>query len=92
MSKTVCDKLRAYLLSQGISGVPDRNTAVFDVLQEHGIAQPTVDGKAIWRATVTSDTGWTQPFTFLRLPLRWFGIPAIGHHHLAGLFASILNP
>jgi hypothetical protein len=67
VSKTVCDKLRAHLLSQGIAGVPDRNTAVFDVLQEHGIAQPTPDGKAIWRATVTSDTGWTQPFTFLRL-------------------------
>jgi integrating conjugative element relaxase (TIGR03760 family) len=67
VSKTVCDRLRAHLLSQGISGVPDRNTAVFDVLQEHGIAQPTPDGKAIWRATVTSDTGWTQPFTFLRL-------------------------
>jgi integrating conjugative element relaxase (TIGR03760 family) len=67
VSKTVCDRLRAHLLSQGISGVPDRNTSVFDVLQEHGIAQPTADGKAIWRATVTSDTGWTQPFTFLRL-------------------------
>ena len=38
VSKTVCDRLRAHLLSQGISGVPDRNTAVFDVLQEHGIA------------------------------------------------------
>lgn len=67
VSKTVCDRLRAHLLSQGIGGVPDRNTAVFDVLQEHGIAQPTPDGKAIWRATVMSDTGWTQPFTFLRL-------------------------
>jgi len=67
VSKTVCDRLRAHLLSQGIGGVPDRNTAVFDVLQEHGIAQPTPDGKAIWRATVTNDTGWTQPFTFLRL-------------------------
>lgn len=67
VSKTVCDRLRAHLLSQGIGGVPDRNTTVFDVLQEHGIVQPTADGKAIWRATVTSDTGWTQPFTFLRL-------------------------
>jgi hypothetical protein len=67
VSKTVCDRLRAHLLSQGIGGVPERNTAVFDVLQEHGIAQPTPDGRAIWRATVTSNTGWTQPFTFLRL-------------------------
>lgn len=67
VSKTVCDRLRAHLLSQGIGGVPDRNTAVFDVLQEHSIAQATPDGKAIWRATITSDTGWTHTFTFLRL-------------------------
>lgn len=67
VSKTVCDRLRAHLLSQGIGGVPDRNTAVFDVLQEHGIAQPTPDGKAIWRATVESDSGWAHSFTFLRL-------------------------
>ena len=67
VSKTVCDRLRAHLLSKGIGGVPDRNTAVFDVLQEHGIAQPTPDGKAIWRATVESDSGWTHTFTFLRL-------------------------
>lgn len=29
--------------------------------------QPTPDGKAIWRATVTSSTGWTHSFTLLRL-------------------------
>ncbi len=67
VSKTVCDRLRAHLLSQGINGVPDRNTAVFDVLQEHGVVQPTPDGKAIWRAIVESETGWAHSFTFLRL-------------------------
>ena len=67
VSKTVSDKLRAHLLSQGMDGIPSSNTAVFNVLQEHGIALPTPDGKAIWRAQVTSDTGWTNTFTFLRL-------------------------
>ncbi|MBX5460487.1 MAG: helicase/relaxase domain-containing protein [Steroidobacteraceae bacterium] len=67
VSKTVCDKLRAHLLSQGIDGIPSTNTAVFDVLQEHGIVQATPDGKAIWRATVTSGNGWTHSFTFLRI-------------------------
>jgi len=67
VSKTVCDRLRAHLLSRGITGVPDRNTAVFDVLQEHGVVQATPDGKAIWRATVESGVGWTHSFTFLRL-------------------------
>src|SRR3546814_10295264 len=60
VSKTVSDKLRAHLLSQGIDGIPASNTAVFNVLQDHGIVQPTPDGKAIWKATVTSDAGWSH--------------------------------
>lgn len=67
VSKTVSDKLRAHLLSQGIEGIPANNTAVFNVLQDHGIAQSTPDGKAIWTASVTSDSGWSHAFTFLRL-------------------------
>ena len=67
VSKTVSDKLRAHLLSQGVDGIPANNTAVFNVLQDHGMLQPTPDGKAIWRATVTSSTGWCHSFTLLRL-------------------------
>lgn len=67
VSKTVSDKLRAHLLSQGIEGIPSSNTAVFNVLQEHGMLQPTPDGKAIWRATVSSAAGWSHSFTLLRL-------------------------
>ncbi|PAT49821.1 MobH family relaxase [Pseudomonas aeruginosa] len=67
VSKTVSDKLRAHLLSQGIDGIPANNTAVFNVLQDHGMLQPTMDGKAVWRATVTSSTGWSHSFTLLRL-------------------------
>ncbi|QTB44267.1 TraI domain-containing protein [Burkholderia pseudomallei] len=67
VSKTVADKLRAYLLSQGIEGIPESNPTLFDVLQEHGIVQPTTDGKAIWKATVASANGWRQNFTFLKL-------------------------
>ena len=67
VSKTVSDKLRAHLLSQGVDGIPANNTAVFNVLQDHGMLQPTSDDKAIWRATVTSSTGWSHSFTLLRL-------------------------
>lgn len=75
VSKTVCDKLRACLLSQGIDGIPANNTAVFNALQDHGMLQPTSDDKAIWRATVTGTTGWSHTFTFLRLApaLIWEG-------------------
>jgi integrating conjugative element relaxase (TIGR03760 family) len=67
VSKTVSDKLRAHLLAKGIDGIPANNTAVFNVLQDHGMLQPTSDGKAIWRATVTSDVGWSHTFTLLQL-------------------------
>ncbi|KIF08904.1 MobH family relaxase [Xanthomonas citri] len=67
VSKTVSDKLRAHLLSQGIEGIPASNSAVFNVLQEHSMLQPAPDGKAIWRATVTSSSGWSHAFTLLRL-------------------------
>ena len=67
VSKTVSDRLRAHLLSQGIEGIPASNTALFDLLQDHGMALPTPDGKAIWKAAVTSDAGWRHSFTFLKV-------------------------
>lgn len=75
VSKTVSDKLRAHLLTQGIEGIPANNTVLFNVLQDHGMLQPTPDGKAIWRATVTSESGWSHAFTLLRLAptLIWEG-------------------
>lgn len=75
VSKTVSDKLRAHLLAQGIEGIPANNTAVFNVLQDHGLLQPATNGKAIWRATVTSDVGWSHTLTLLRLApaLIWEG-------------------
>ncbi|WNU99039.1 MobH family relaxase [Enterobacter sp. DTU_2021_1002640_1_SI_PRY_ASU_LCPMC_013] len=75
VSKTVSDKLRAHLLSQGIEGIPANNTAVFNILQDHGMLQATSDDKAIWKAVVTSESGWTHTFTLLRLApaLIWEG-------------------
>ena len=67
VAKTTCDKLRAHLLSQGIEGIPDNNIAVFNVLQDHGIAQTSHEKKVIWKATVTSEHGWTHTFTFLKI-------------------------
>lgn len=66
VSKTVSDKLRAHLLSQGVEGIPASNTAVFNVLQGLGMLQPKPEDKAIWRATVTSGE-WSHSFTLLKL-------------------------
>ncbi|MEL4887274.1 TraI domain-containing protein [Pectobacterium betavasculorum] len=67
VSKTCSDKLRAHLLAQGVEGIPSSNTAVFNVLQDHGVLLPTPEGKAVWKATITSKTGWSHSFTLLRL-------------------------
>ncbi|MEA3172305.1 MAG: hypothetical protein QOI97_5253, partial [Pseudomonas sp.] len=66
VSKTVTDKLRAYLLAQSIEGIPSSNIAVFDELQSHGLVESTPEGKAIWTALVVQGD-WQQSFTFLRL-------------------------
>ena len=66
VSKTVTDKLRAYLLSQSIEGIPSSNLTVFDELQSHGLVESTPEGKAIWTALVAQGN-WQQSFTFLRL-------------------------
>jgi integrating conjugative element relaxase (TIGR03760 family) len=67
VSKTVSDRLRAHLLSQGIEGIPASNTALFDLLQDHGFLLAAADDKAIWKAVVTSETGWSYAFTLLKL-------------------------
>ena len=67
VSKTVSDKLRAHLLASGVSGIPEKNSAIFDVLQEHSIIQASAEGKAIWNATVNSTSGWKNHFTFLKV-------------------------
>ncbi|MDQ0704042.1 integrating conjugative element relaxase (TIGR03760 family) [Pseudomonas sp. W3I7] len=66
VSKTVTDKLRAYLLAQSIEDIPTSNIAVFDELQSHGLVESTPEGKAIWTALVAQGN-WQQTFTFLRL-------------------------
>ncbi|NWB09067.1 TraI domain-containing protein [Pseudomonas sp. D5002] len=66
VSKTVTDRLRAYLLSQSFEGIPSSNIAVFDELQSHGLVESTPEGKAIWTAFVVQGN-WQQTFTFLRI-------------------------
>ncbi|MDH4846213.1 relaxase [Pseudomonas sp. BN605] len=66
VSKTATDKLRAYLLTQAVDGIPCSNIALFDELQSYGLVDATSEGKAIWSATVAGDD-WQHRFTFLRL-------------------------
>ncbi|MFD1260361.1 MULTISPECIES: MobH family relaxase [Entomomonas] len=68
MSKTVADKVRAYLLSNGFEGIPSNNTKLFDELQSFGIIQATEEEKAIWKATVSDQSNnWQQEFSLIRI-------------------------
>lgn len=76
VSKTATDKLRAYLLTQAVDGIPSSNIALFDELQSHGLVDATPEGKAVWSATVAEED-WQHRFTFLRLQpsLIWANEP-----------------
>lgn len=66
VSKTVADKLRAHLLSQGTESIPTSNSTLFNVLQDNAIIQANAEGKAIWTATVKSGK-WQKTLTFLKV-------------------------
>lgn len=66
VSKTVADKLRAHLLSQGAESIPSSNSTLFNVLQDNAIIQVNTEGKAIWTATVQSGK-WQKTLTFLKV-------------------------
>lgn len=68
VSKTCADKLRAWLLQHGVSGVPDNNSRLFDELLAQRLLLPNGD-RAIWRCDIRDATGWTPgtPLTLLKL-------------------------
>lgn len=67
VSKPAADQLRAYMLTQGIEGVPTSNAAFFNMLQDQAIVQTNAQDKAIWKATIDNGRGWKNSFTFLRI-------------------------
>lgn len=70
ISKTTADRIRAWLLQQGVTRVPDSNTRLFDEMQAYGLLTPTPEGKTVWTCEIAVDSGWApgRPLTLLRLP------------------------
>lgn len=68
VSKTTADRVRAWLLQHGVTGVPKNNNRLFDELLAHQLIVAN-DDKAIWRCVIQSDQGWSpaEPLTLLRL-------------------------
>lgn len=67
VSKPIADELRAYLLSQGIEGIPSSNAPLFNMLQDQGVIQTNAQDRAIWKATIDNGRGWRKTFTLLKL-------------------------
>lgn len=67
VSKPAADQLRAYLLAQGIEGVPSSNAPFFNMLQDQAVIQTNAEDKAIWTATVDNGAGWRNKFTLLKI-------------------------
>lgn len=94
LSKTTADKIRAWLLQQGVTSVPDSNIRLFDEMQAHGLIIPTPEGKAVWSCNITADSGWTPgcPLTLLRLsPSRLWGSPEERPEPFAGKVEPAAN-
>jgi len=68
VSKTTADRVRAWLLQHGVTGVPKNNNRLFDELLGHQLIVANND-KAIWRCTIVSEHGWSpsEPLTLLRI-------------------------
>ncbi|QXI26233.1 MobH family relaxase [Pseudomonas vanderleydeniana] len=66
VSKTVADRLRAYLLSQGTDGVPSSNATLFDIMQDNSLILPNAHGKAIWNVTIQNGK-WKKTLTFFKV-------------------------
>lgn len=66
VSKPIADQLRAYLLTQGVEGIPSSNAPFFNMLQDQGVIQTNAQDKAIWKVAIDNGKGWKNSFTLLK--------------------------
>ena len=76
----VCRPLAELLVKSfediGATGIPSDPVRIYDVLQEHGFALPTSDGKAVWRINVQDNQGkFSHTLTCLKFKTRRLFLP-----------------
>lgn len=76
----VCRPLAELLVKSfediGATGIPSDPVRIYDVLQEHGFALPTSDGKAIWKINVQDNQGkFSHTLTCLKFKTRRLFLP-----------------
>jgi len=73
--RSLAEKLIQECNSQGLKNLPQDPVRVYDILQEHGYALSTEDGKAIWPIRVKT-TGYEHKFTCLKFEARKLTLPS----------------
>ncbi|WP_331351275.1 MobH family relaxase [Cellvibrio sp. UBA7671] len=73
--RSLAEKLIQECNSQGLKHLPQDPVRVYDILQEHGYALPTDDGKAIWPIRVKT-SGYEHKFTCLKFEARKLTLPS----------------
>ncbi len=76
--RPLVEKLIQELNAQGLRNLPQDPLRIYDMLQEHGYAIPTEDGKAIWSIKVSAGNGknedgsgnYSHKFTCLKFEVR----------------------
>ncbi len=67
--RSLAEKIIQECDSLGLKNLPQDPVRVYDILQEHGYALPTVDGKAVWTIAVRTEA-FTHKFTCLKFDSR----------------------
>lgn len=75
----VCRSLAEKIIQEGeslgLKNLPQDPVRIYDILQEHGYALPTPDGKAIWNINVKTGS-FEHKFTCLKFEARKFAPPS----------------
>lgn len=93
--RSLAEKIIQECESLGITNLPKEPVRIYDILQEHGYALPTPDGKAIWNIHVKTTT-FEHKFTCLKFEARKFTPPSKMLRPLDGVLVAqdskILEP
>ncbi len=74
--RTLANKLIGYCDDMAITDLPRDPVRIYDILQEHDLAQSTPDNKAIWNMKISSlDPEYTHYLTCLKFEMRRLCVP-----------------
>lgn len=86
--RSLAEKLIQECNTQGLRNLPQDPVRVYDILQEHGYALSTEDGKAIWPIRVKAAT-FEHKFTCLKFEARKLSLPSRPLRPLVGEISAV---